>query len=85
VALDRGGQNIVLDLTEVGELCADAMDVLATLSETLRARGGLLWLAAAATAGAYDLVPVSDRGLAGAEGLCASLDVALARERKRDA
>jgi anti-anti-sigma regulatory factor len=84
-ALDRGGLNLVVDLTGARELSADALDVLVSVSETLLARGGLLWLAATEAGGhAYDLLPVGERGLEAAAGFSSALDAALAAERAAD-
>ncbi|HEU0336689.1 MAG TPA: STAS domain-containing protein [Gaiellaceae bacterium] len=80
-ALDRGGLNLVVDLTGARELSADALDVLVSVSETLLARGGRLWLAVAGTGHAYDVLPVGERGLEAAEGFHDALDAALAAER----
>jgi hypothetical protein len=78
--LDRGGTGIVLELTDVDDLCEEACDVLATVAETLRARGGLLWLARAGHGGySYDLQAVDERGLAAAHGFCPGVDSALSR------
>jgi anti-anti-sigma factor len=82
-ALDRGGLNVVVDLTGTRSMCMDALDVLVSVSETLLARGGFLWLATAGEAGyAYELLPVDDRGLTAAEGFSVALDGALAAERR---
>lgn len=79
-ALDRGGLNLVVDLTGARTLSADALDVLVSVSETLVARGGRLWLAATGAGHAYDLLPVGERGLQGAQGFNSALDAALAAE-----
>ena len=79
-ALDEGGLSIVLDLTGVRRMSIDTLLVLASVSETLIARGGFLWLAAAGDgAYSYDLLPLDERGLHAARGFCAVLDSALAQ------
>jgi hypothetical protein len=80
-ALDRGGLNLVVDLTGAREVCVEALDVLHTVSETLLARGGRLWLAARNAGQAWELLPVGQRGLEAAEGFYGALDAALAAER----
>lgn len=77
-ALDRGGLNLVVDLTGARELSAEALDVLASVSETLLARGGRLWLATRSAGHAFDLLPIGERGLETAEGFNSALDAALA-------
>lgn len=83
-ALDRGGLNLVVDLTGAREVSSDALDVLVSVSETLLARGGRLWLAATGARHAYDLFPVGERGLEAAEGFNRALDAALRAERTAD-
>jgi hypothetical protein len=82
-ALDRGGLNLVVDLTGARRLCQDALDVLVSVSETLLARGGFLWLASGGgEAGhAYEILPIDERGLEAAEGFNLALDAALDHER----
>jgi hypothetical protein len=80
-ALDRGGLNLVVDLTGAREVSAETLDVLVSVSETLLARRGQLWLAARSAGQAWELLPVGERGLEAAEGFNDALDAALAAER----
>jgi hypothetical protein len=80
-ALDRGALNLVVDLTAVTEISQGALEVLGTVSETLRARGGLLWLATMGAEGfPFSIRPVDESGLGGHAGLTSALEGALARQ-----
>ena len=77
-ALDRGALNLVVDLTTVVEMSSDAVDVLAAVSETLLARGGLLWLANMGGDGySFAILPVDERGLGALVGLSPAIDAIL--------
>lgn len=63
-ALDRGALDVVVEPGSLADTGATgALDVLAALSDSLRARGGRLWLARAGGDEPLSFVPVGDSGL----------------------
>lgn len=82
-ALDRGARNLVVDFAKVDTISADAADVLSSVSQTLIARGGCLWLANIAAGGSFPMVAVDARGLDPLAGLNPALDAALLGDRSR--
>lgn len=85
-ALDRGARNLVVDFGCIEEISVDAVDVLSSVSQTLIARGGCLWLANFAAGGSFPIVAVDGRGLDPLAGLNPALDAALlgSGSRSRD-
>ena len=79
-ALERGASQIFVDLTGVGVVCREAIDLLEAVGEELLAKHGTLWLANREVDSAWR--PVLAEGIAGLAGMSTALDGALAADRE---
>ena len=79
-AVDAGATDVVVDLGASRLIEQAAVDLLAAMSDLMRGRGGMLWLAATSPdRRGSALMPVDGPGLEALAGVCAPLDAALSR------
>lgn len=73
-ALDCGATNLVVDISACSTVGPDTADVLLSVAESLRARGGLLWLASCVEPERFRLLPLDDEGMSAIERISVALE-----------